>query len=100
MYPFDNISARPKISKNGKYIIKLYFNGTFRQVVIDDRLPVSNSSRKVFVVDRRNPLLLWPALLEKAVMKVFGGYDFPGSNSGSDLWMMTGWIPEQIFLHR
>ncbi|KLU83507.1 calpain-7 [Magnaporthiopsis poae ATCC 64411] len=99
MYPFDAASASPIMSENGKYVFRMYFNGCFRQVTIDDRLPSSRTSRTLFVVDRKNPQLIWPALMEKAYLKVRGGYDFPGSNSGTDLWVLTGWIPEQIFLH-
>ena len=78
----------------------MHFNGCTRRVVIDDRLPASKTERTLFVVDRQNPQLLWPALVEKAYLKVRGGYDFPGSNSGTDLWIITGWIPEQVFLQR
>ncbi|KUJ12683.1 cysteine proteinase [Mollisia scopiformis] len=98
IHPFDVYKARPKISRSGKYIFRLHFNGCFRQVTIDDRLPASKTARSLHVVDRNNPQLLWPALIEKAYLKVRGGYDFPGSNSGTDLWVITGWIPEQIFL--
>ncbi|KAL9601123.1 MAG: hypothetical protein Q9219_002722 [cf. Caloplaca sp. 3 TL-2023] len=99
-YPYDYTLQRPVRSKNGKYIFRLYFNGCWRKVVIDDRLPASNGSRTLHVFDRRSPHLLWPALVEKAYLKIRGGYDFLGSNSGSDLWVLTGWIPEQIFLQR
>ncbi|KAJ0108567.1 palb protein [Diaporthe amygdali] len=98
LYPFDYGKGRPIASQNGKYMFRLNFNGCFRQVVVDDRLPTSKTSRTFFVVDRRNPELIWPALMEKAYLKIRGGYDFPGSNSGTDLWVLTGWIPEQIFL--
>lgn len=79
--------------------MRLYFNGCWRRVDIDDRLPTSKSSRVLHVIDRSHPGLVWPALVEKAYLKVRGGYDFPGSNSGTDLAVITGWIPQQIFLH-
>ncbi|KPM46269.1 Calpain-like protease palB/cpr-8 [Neonectria ditissima] len=99
-YPFDKTRGMPKFSASGKYVLRLHFNGCFRRVVIDERLPASLTDRTLYVVDRRNPFLIWPALLEKAYLKVRGGYDFPGSNSGTDLWVLTGWIPEQLFLQR
>ncbi|KAF2000368.1 cysteine proteinase [Amniculicola lignicola CBS 123094] len=98
IWPFDEMRGKPVISPNGKYIVRLNFNGCWRKVEIDDRLPLSSGHRLLHVFDRRNPCLLWPILLEKAYLKVRGGYDFPGSNSCSDLWIMTGWIPEQVYL--
>lgn len=99
-YPYDNSLQQPTLSPNGKYVLRLHFNGCSRKVVIDDRLPVSRTSQTLHVVDRNNSALLWPALVEKAYLKVRGGYDFPGSNSGTDLCVLTGWIPEQLFLQR
>lgn len=99
MYPCDGDPQEPILSPSGKYIFSFYFNGSFRKVVIDDRLPSSKTARSLHVIDRNHPNFLWPALVEKAYLKVRGGYDFPGSNSGTDLWVLTGWIPEQVFLH-
>ncbi|EEA21536.1 cysteine protease [Talaromyces marneffei ATCC 18224] len=99
IFPFDYIKNIPDTSISGKYIFRFYFNGCYRKVVIDDRLPSSKSSRSLFAFDRNAPESFWPALIEKAYLKLRGGYDFPGSNSGTDLWILTGWIPEQIFLH-
>lgn len=98
MHPFDPVTEKPVLSKNGKYIVRMNFNGCQRRVVIDDRIPTSSTKRVIHVVDRNNPGLLWPALIEKAYLKIRGGYDFPGSNSGTDLWILTGWIPEQVNL--
>ncbi|KAI1980590.1 cysteine protease [Ophidiomyces ophidiicola] len=99
MYPSCQYTSIPQISLSGKYIFRMHFNGCYRKVVIDDRLPTSNSSSSLYVADRNCPTSIWPALVEKAYLKVRGGYDFPGSNSGTDMWILTGWIPEQIFLH-
>ena len=99
MFPYDDNEQAPSISKCGKYVLRMYFNGCWRRVQVDDRLPTSSSARVLHVIDRSNPGLLWPALVEKAYLKVRGGYDFPGSNSGTDLAVITGWIPQQVFLH-
>ncbi|KIX92146.1 uncharacterized protein Z520_12139 [Fonsecaea multimorphosa CBS 102226] len=99
VHPFNYDTDRMILSPNGKYILRLYFNGCWRRVEIDDYLPSSKTSRVLHVIDRRHPRLLWPALVEKAYLKVRGGYDFPGSNSGTDLAVLTGWIPQQVFLH-
>ncbi|KAL9099158.1 MAG: hypothetical protein Q9163_005302 [Psora crenata] len=97
-HPWDRARQKPAVSPSGKYILRFYFNGSYRKVVIDNRLPESKTERKLYVVDRSDPTIAWPALVEKAYLKVRGGYDFPGSNSGTDLWVLTGWIPEQVFL--
>ncbi|KAL9107885.1 MAG: hypothetical protein Q9227_007303 [Pyrenula ochraceoflavens] len=99
IFPYDHEIDQPVLSCNGKYILRLHFNGCDRKVVIDDHLPTSSTSRVLHVVDRTNPGYLLPALIEKAYLKARGGYDFPGSNSGTDLAILLGWIPEQIFLH-
>ncbi|KAI9894060.1 MAG: cysteine protease [Vezdaea aestivalis] len=98
IWPIGDKTQKPIVSPNGKYIFKFYFNGCTRQVVIDDRIPSTASNRHLYVVDREDSRLLWPALLEKAYLKVRGGYDFPGSNSGTDIWILSGWIPEQVYL--
>ena len=100
IHPSNHYLSEPELSPNGKYIFRMHFNGCFRKVLIDDRLPTSRNEQILHVMDRNNPGLLWPALLEKAYLKVRGGYDFPGSNSGTDIWVLTSWIPEQIFLQR
>ena len=99
MFPYDHESSKPVFSPNGKYVLRLHFNGCDRKVIIDDFLPTSSTSRMLHVVDRISPERPWPALIEKAYLKARGGYDFPGSNSGTDIAILFGWIPEQIFLH-
>ncbi|PKS12899.1 hypothetical protein jhhlp_000239 [Lomentospora prolificans] len=100
MFPFDTAHKQLIRPENGKYVFRMNFNGCFRRVEIDDRLPAAKTDRALFVTDRRNPFVIWPALIEKAYLKIRGGYDFPGSNSCTDLWVLTGWVPQQIFLQR
>jgi calpain-7 len=80
-------------------MVKLWLNGVARQVIVDDRLPIDRNSNLLCsdTTGSRTQLELWVPIIEKAYMKLCGGYDFPGSNSGVDMFSLTGWIPERIF---
>lgn len=85
----------PIYNPAGKYLVKLTFNGVPRKIVVDDRLPVSRGG-ELMCSHSTHREELWVSIIEKAYLKVMGGYDFPGGNSGIDMFALTGWIPEQF----
>lgn len=78
----------------GQYVVKLFVNGTWRGISIDDYLPVNSWGEFICAYSSRGKL--WVSLIEKAYLKLHGGYEFMGSNSSRDLYILTGWLPENF----
>mmetsp|Transcript_38641 Transcript_38641/g.38193 ORF Transcript_38641/g.38193 Transcript_38641/m.38193 type:complete len:209 (-) Transcript_38641:1819-2445(-) len=88
-----------KYNNEGIYILRFFWNGEPRKVVVDDYFPCRFSDKKKFepIYAQNNGSELWVMLLEKAFAKLNGYYD--ALNEGylsHSLTNLTGAPVEQI----
>ena len=101
IYPQED--GVPVVSHSGKYWVRIRFMDKERLVEIDDRMPCDNRKRPLFPqsVDRFE---IWPSLILKAYLKVYGYKWYEGSakepevGDGTLLYSLTGLLPERIKL--
>lgn len=92
IYPQDS-HGRPIYNPFGSYVIRLFVNGSWRAIKIDDFFPVDHHNQILASFSKKGKL--WASLLEKAYLKMCSGYDFCGSNTSRDIFIFTGWLPEK-----
>lgn len=80
----------------GMYACKLHINGSMRKVLVDDFVPVRKDG-KLLSAKSAFHREMWVTILEKAFVKLMGGaYFMHGSNPATDLYHLTGWVPDTI----
>ena len=94
IYPQDD-EGIPVASPNGKYLVRMWIMNAWRCVTVDDRVPVDVFGTSLLVGVR--PLMLWPILLSKAILKLASRYGCLEREATDDVpvvqWL-TGWERE------
>lgn len=83
----DNITM---VNKHGTYGIKLYFNGAFRYLEVDDRIPFDKITQKPLFSQCQSSDEFWLQLIEKSLLVL---YDFKKikTNPSYEIYHLCGW---------
>lgn len=74
-----SLFSNQQATEDGAYHISLCKDGTWRYIIVDDFVPIKSiAGRKqmLFIHSREDEAVveLWPALIEKAIAKIYGTY--------------------------
>lgn len=70
---FNKIFPKREIDNSGVYRVGLFLDFKWKKIEIDDQLPIISNTIFSTWCNTQEP---WPALLEKALAKVVGGYEY------------------------
>jgi len=87
--------GRPRYVPSGKYAVKLFEQGAWRLVTVDDRMPF-DASGAAMLPRSTAQLELWPLLIAKAIYKLASGAASSLSQDPTVLLRMTGWLPQVL----
>ena len=73
IYP-KNKNDIAKMSEKGIYIIKVYFNGQWRSLYINDEIPCDENNQPLYPISS-NPNEIWPLLICKAIHQLYPNLD-------------------------
>ncbi|KAI9014739.1 hypothetical protein BC832DRAFT_618467 [Gaertneriomyces semiglobifer] len=103
--PWDPIFPKskdglPMYNTSGKYIVKLWWLGSWRKITVDDRIPVDADGRSL-IVSSPTSNEIWPMILTKAILKIAclsykEPSDYPEQGDVDIFHMLKGWLPERI----
>lgn len=97
--PFDN--TLEDNGYTGAFHFRFWLFGEWKEVVIDDFLPVDSNDRLIFSKNHDHKSEFWAALLEKAYAKVCGSYEaLDGGLTTDALIDMSGGIDEEYDLKK